>query len=289
MFLFFYRKYAAFAGWSAVVLIFLSAFLMQASRNGNDLWLTYWVDTSTGANNTRFYLVRVLSTMWTWTIVISMLNLVFSCSQRNIFSTFMLIQKLACADYPCYVWHHQFSFHFGKGIFFCIRWPPCSNPYSCISSWKYHQCTNLFLWPKSQWSDPKQVWYLIHQITSSLLVSFERLKRPMAFDALRTFRLSSDLYTVDDSLPFILNIFVANFFSLLGTLVVLSYSQVNYVNNSLGPALYSCTSEKKLNHISCISWMFGLQVSFLLILLPLWLIYRKLQVPISLIYFCIDA
>ena len=108
-----------------------------------------------------------------------MLNLVFSCSQRNIFSTFMLIQKLACADYPCYVWHHQFSFHFGKGIFFCIRWPPCSNPYSCISSWKYHQCTDLFLWPKSQWSDPKQVWYLIHQITSSFLVSFERLKRPM--------------------------------------------------------------------------------------------------------------
>ena len=34
---------------------------MQASRNGNDLWLTYWVDTSTGTNNTSFYLVRVLS------------------------------------------------------------------------------------------------------------------------------------------------------------------------------------------------------------------------------------
>lgn len=116
--------------------------------------------------------------MWTWTIVISMLNLVFSCSQRNIFSTFMLIQKLACADYPCYVWHHQFSFHFGKGIFFCIRWPPCSNPYSCISSWKYHQCTNLFLWPKSQWSDPKQVWYLIHQITSSLLVKLRKVETP---------------------------------------------------------------------------------------------------------------
>ena len=38
---------------------------------------------------------------------------------------------------------------------------------------------------------------------------------------------SPTLYTVDDSLLFILNIFVANFFSLLGTLVVLSYSQVN--------------------------------------------------------------
>ncbi|GJN29448.1 hypothetical protein PR202_gb17674 [Eleusine coracana subsp. coracana] len=60
---------------------------------------------------------------------------------------------------------------------------------------------------------------------------------------LNVYKLSSDLYTIDDSLPFILNIFVANFFSLLGTLVVLSYSQV----------------------------------SFLLILFPLWLIYNKVQ------------
>lgn len=99
-------------------------------------------------------------------------------------------------------------------------------------------------------------------------------------NALWTSRLSSDLYTVDDSLPFILNIFVANFFSLFGTLVVLSYSQVNCVNNSIGPTLYL---RKKLNRVSCISWMFGLQVSFLLVLLPLWLIYRKLQVLISFI------
>lgn len=32
---------------------------------------------------------------------------------------------------------------------------------------------------------------------------------------------------VDDSLPFILNILLANFFSLVGTAVVLSYAQVN--------------------------------------------------------------
>uniref|UniRef100_A0A453QZE0 ABC transporter domain-containing protein n=1 Tax=Aegilops tauschii subsp. strangulata TaxID=200361 RepID=A0A453QZE0_AEGTS len=51
-----YKKYATLAGWSMVFLIFVSAFLMQASRNGNDLWLTYWVDSSSGTNNTRFYL-----------------------------------------------------------------------------------------------------------------------------------------------------------------------------------------------------------------------------------------
>ncbi|XP_058497007.1 ATP-binding cassette sub-family C member 10 isoform X2 [Solea solea] len=36
-------------------------------------------------------------------------------------------------------------------------------------------------------------------------------------------RFSSDLYSVDDSLPFILNIFLANIFGLLGMLVVISY------------------------------------------------------------------
>ena len=39
-------------------------------------------------------------------------------------------------------------------------------------------------------------------------------------------RLSSDLYTIDDSLPFILNILLANFVGLLGIAIVLSYVQV---------------------------------------------------------------
>ncbi|KAG8093776.1 hypothetical protein GUJ93_ZPchr0012g20484 [Zizania palustris] len=51
-----YKKYITFAGWSIAFLTCLSAFLMQASRNGNDLWLTYWVDTSTGTSHTIFYL-----------------------------------------------------------------------------------------------------------------------------------------------------------------------------------------------------------------------------------------
>lgn len=36
-------------------------------------------------------------------------------------------------------------------------------------------------------------------------------------------RFSSDLYSVDDSLPFILNILLATVFNLLGMLVVMSY------------------------------------------------------------------
>ncbi|KAL9267029.1 ABC transporter C family member 13-like protein [Drosera capensis] len=39
-----YKTYAAFSGWFIAGLVLLSAVLMQASRNGNDLWLSYWVD-----------------------------------------------------------------------------------------------------------------------------------------------------------------------------------------------------------------------------------------------------
>ncbi|KAL6606766.1 hypothetical protein ACP70R_042419 [Stipagrostis hirtigluma subsp. patula] len=165
-----YKNYATFAGWSIVILICLSAFLMQASRNGNDLWLTYWVDASTGSKNTRFYLI-ILAMFGT-------INSLFTLGRA-------------------------FSFAFG-GLRAAIH---------------IHAS-------------------LLENIIGAPVSFFDQNPSGRILN-----RLSSDLYTVDDSLPFILNIFVANFFSLLGTLVVLSYSQV----------------------------------SFLLVLLPLWLIYRKLQ------------
>uniref|UniRef100_A0A0A9DMU8 ABC transporter C family member 13 n=1 Tax=Arundo donax TaxID=35708 RepID=A0A0A9DMU8_ARUDO len=165
-----YKKYAAYAGWLLVTLICLSAFLMQASRNGNDLWLTYWVDTSTGTNNTRFYLIILA--------IFGIINSLFTLGRA-------------------------FSFAFG-GLRAAV-----------------HIHTSL-----------------LENIISAPVCFFDQNPSGRILN-----RLSSDLYTVDDSLPFILNIFVANFFSLLGTLVILSYSQV----------------------------------FFLLILLPLWLIYSKVQ------------
>ncbi|PNT76346.1 hypothetical protein BRADI_1g47277v3 [Brachypodium distachyon] len=165
-----YKKYATFAGWSMVFLIFLSAFLMQASRNGNDLWLTYWVDTRTGTNNTRFYLTILA--------VFGIINSFFTLGRA-------------------------FSFAYG-GLCAAIQ---------------IH--TDL-----------------LSNLIGAPVSFFDKNPSGRILN-----RLSSDLYAIDDSLPFILNIFVANFFSLLGTLVVLCYSQV----------------------------------SFLLILVPLWLIYSKVQ------------
>lgn len=165
-----YKKYATFAGWSIVFLICLSAFLMQASRNGNDLWLTYWVDTSTGTKHTRFYLT-----------ILAMFGII---------NSFFTLGR-------------AFSFAYG-GLCAAIQ---------------IH-------------AD------LLENLISAPVSFFDQNPSGRILN-----RLSSDLYAIDDSLPFILNIFGANFFSLLGTLVVLSYSQV----------------------------------SFLLILVPLWLIYSKVQ------------
>jgi ATP-binding cassette subfamily C (CFTR/MRP) protein 10 len=55
-----YRNYAVFSGWFITIVILVSAVLMQGSRNGNDLWLSYWVDkTGKGVSHysTSFYLV----------------------------------------------------------------------------------------------------------------------------------------------------------------------------------------------------------------------------------------
>uniref|UniRef100_A0A1J3GMA5 ABC-type xenobiotic transporter n=4 Tax=Noccaea caerulescens TaxID=107243 RepID=A0A1J3GMA5_NOCCA len=168
-----YRNYAVFCGWFITIVILVSAVLMQASRNGNDLWLSYWVDkTGRGVthDSTSFYLM-VLSI---FCIINSILTLV-----------------------------RAFSFAFG-GLKAAVR----------VHSELICKLINA----------PTQ---FFDQTPSGRILN----------------RFSSDLYTIDDSLPFILNILLANFVGLLGIVLVLSY----------------------------------VQVLFLLLLLPFWYIYSKLQ------------
>ncbi|XP_070660846.1 ABC transporter C family member 13 isoform X3 [Malus domestica] len=168
-----YKKYATFSGWLISVLICLSAVLMQASRNGNDLWLSNWVD-ATGRGqkeySTSFYLVMLCI----FCIVNSILTLV-----------------------------RAFSFAFG-GLRAAV---------------KVHDT-------------------LLKRIINAPVQFFDQTPGGRMLN-----RFSSDLYTIDDSLPFILNILLANFVGLLGIAIVLSY----------------------------------VQVFFLLLLFPFWYIYNQLQ------------
>ncbi|XP_031737700.1 ABC transporter C family member 13 isoform X2 [Cucumis sativus] len=168
-----YKNYAAFCGWFIAIIICISALLMQASRNGNDLWLSFWVDTTGRSqmdSSTTFYLVTL-------------------CIFCIINSFFTLLRA--------------FSFAFG-GLQAAV---------------KVHDT-------------------LLNKLIHAPIQFFYQTPGGRILN-----RLSSDLYTIDDSLPFILNILLANFVGLLGIAVVLSY----------------------------------VQVFFLLLLLPFWYIYSKLQ------------
>ncbi|OVA01330.1 ABC transporter [Macleaya cordata] len=169
-----YKAYAEFSSWPIAITICISAILMQASRNGNDLWLSHWVDTTTGSqksnNSTSFYLV--------------------------ILCIFCLLNSLLTLV-------RAFSFAFG-GLRAAIQ---------------VHS-------------------ELLDKLVNASVYFFDRTPTGRILN-----RLSSDLYMIDDSLPFILNILLANFVGLVGIAIVLSY----------------------------------VQVIFLLLLLPLWYIYSKLQ------------
>ncbi|WOK92133.1 hypothetical protein Cni_G00824 [Canna indica] len=182
-----YKNYASFASWPVVILICISASFMQASRNGNDLWLSYWVDVTTGTEETRFYLL--------------------------ILSAFGVVNSL-------FTLARAFSFSYG-GLRAAVQ----------VHTELLSKLVNAPV-------------YFFDQNPSGRILN----------------RLSSDLYTIDDSLPFILNILLANFFSLLGVAVVLSYSQIiflillfplGYVYQKL-QSYYRCTS-RELRRLDSVS------------------------------------
>ncbi|KAJ0075562.1 hypothetical protein Patl1_34753 [Pistacia atlantica] len=195
-------NYAAFSGWVITFVICLSAILMQASRNGNDLWLSYWVDT-TGSNETQYSTSFYLVILCTFCIANSFLTLLraFSFAYGGLQAAVQvhntLVNKIINAPV---LFFDQTP---GGRILNRLEWGYCFG--SC------HLCYVLLL--------------LLNSFFSSIgaLFTDSVVYLPCIFAFCR---FSSDLYTIDDSLPFILNILVANFVGLLGIAVVLSYVQV---------------------------------------------------------------
>ncbi|XP_031482452.1 ABC transporter C family member 13 isoform X2 [Nymphaea colorata] len=155
-----YKSYAKFASLPVALVICLSAFLMQASRNGNDFWLTHWVDTYSWSHHSNPSVHFYLSVLCIFAAVSSLLTLVraFSFSYGGLRATVQVHNKLL------------------KKL---IHAPIC----------------------------------FFEQNPTGRIIN----------------RFSSDQYAIDDSLPFILNILLANFFSLLGVAIVLSYVQIFFI------------------------------------------------------------
>ncbi|KAL8232301.1 hypothetical protein R6Q57_002079 [Mikania cordata] len=166
-----YMNYASFSGWHITTITCLSALLMQASRNGNDLWLSSWVDTTALENHST--------------------------------SLYLVILCVFCAANSFLTLVRAFSFAYG-GLRAAIQ---------------VHN-------------------NLLKKLVDAPIAFFDQTPSGRILN-----RLSSDLYTIDDSLPFILNILLANFVGLLGIAIILSF----------------------------------VQVMFLLLILPFWYVYSKVQ------------
>ncbi|KAJ7517215.1 hypothetical protein O6H91_21G014900 [Diphasiastrum complanatum] len=153
-----YWTYAAFCGWFTLGVIFVSATLMQASRNGNDWWLAHWVDDNFRKHKekTVYFYLEVL-------VIIACCNSIFTLARA-------------------------FSYAYGG-----LR-----------AAFHVHE-------------------KLLQNIIKAPVSFFDQNPKGRILN-----RFSSDLYAVDDSLPFTANNLLANVFGLLGITTILCFVQKYY-------------------------------------------------------------
>eukprot|EP00850_Spirogloea_muscicola_P005214 SM000023S07670 [mRNA] locus=s23:744663:754300:- [translate_table: standard] len=159
-----YRQYLAAVGWAVVALVAASIFLMQATQNGADVWLSLWDDHTSPSSVSQppggFFYLEVYASL-------ALANTIFTLSR-------------------------SFSFAYGglraaKGL---------------------HQ-------------------ELLSSVLAAPVDFFDRTPRGRILN-----RFSSDQNTIDDSLPFIVNILVTIVFEMGGVLVVVCYTQRFYRETS---------------------------------------------------------
>ncbi|NWS22729.1 MRP7 protein, partial [Pachyramphus minor] len=188
-----YKAYWLAVGtWLALSILF-SLLLMQASRNISDWWLSYWISSISQTANTSA-MVCSASLPSPELLLFSTAGLVFP------------IQALDTAPVPS---NGSVDVNFYLIVYGSIAG---ANSLFTIS--------RAFLFAYGTLRAATVIHNRLLQRVLKATVTF--------FDTTPTGRIlnrfSSDLYCVDESLPFFLNIFLANMYGLLGILVIISYS-----------------------------------------------------------------
>ncbi|XP_077199113.1 ATP-binding cassette sub-family C member 10 isoform X2 [Paroedura picta] len=182
-----YRAYWLAVGSCLALAVLLSLLLMQASRNVSDWWLSNWISSLPHAENAS---IRSLSCL--------------PSSQLLLFSHGGLVSPVL-ASVPS---NNSLDLKFYLTVYGCIA--GANSVFTILRAFLFAYGT----------------------IRAATVIHNRLLGRVMKatmtfFDSTPTGRIlnrfSSDLYCVDDSLPFILNIFLANMFGLLGMFVMITY------------------------------------------------------------------
>ncbi|XP_066034710.1 ATP-binding cassette sub-family C member 10 isoform X1 [Chamaea fasciata] len=187
-----YKAYWMAMGSCLAISILFSLFLMQASRNISDWWLSYWISSISQTANTS----------------------VMACSaslpspELLFFSTSGLVSPIQDLDKTLTPPNGSVDVNFYLLVYGSIA--GANSLFTIIRA---------FLFACGALRAAAVIHNRLLQRVLKATVTF--------FDTTPTGRIlnrfSSDLYCVDDSLPFILNIFLANLYGLLGMLVIMTY------------------------------------------------------------------
>ncbi|XP_010125265.1 PREDICTED: multidrug resistance-associated protein 7 [Chlamydotis macqueenii] len=187
-----YKAYWLAVGSCLALSILFSLFLLQASRNISDWWLSHWISSISQTANTSV-MVCSASPPSTELLLFSIVGLVSP------------IQALDTTPIPS---NGSLDLNFYLIVYGSIA--GANSLFTILRAFLFAYGT----------------------IRAATVIHNRLLQRALKatvtfFDTTPTGRIltrfSSDLYCVDDSLPFILNIFLANMYGLLGVLVIITY------------------------------------------------------------------
>ncbi|XP_034739863.1 multidrug resistance-associated protein 7 [Etheostoma cragini] len=189
-----YHTYWAAVGGVLAASVLMSLLLMQASKNVSDWWLTHWITElkNNGSTSTN-------STISSSAAFSSPLLLLFSPGglMSPLSSLQMFPSSNVSSDIRFYLTVYS-SIATANTVFTALRAFLFAYGAICAATAIHNR--------------------LLDRVLKATVCFFDTTPMGRILN-----RFSSDLYTVDDSLPFILNILLANVFGLLGMLVVISY------------------------------------------------------------------
>ncbi|EOB04098.1 Multidrug resistance-associated protein 7, partial [Anas platyrhynchos] len=187
-----YKAYWLSVGSCLALSILFSLLLMQASRNISDWWLSHWISSISQTPNTSVTVCAVS----------------LPSVELLLFSTVGLVSPIQALDTA----------------------PVPSNASADVNF--YLMVYGSIAGANSLFTIFRAFLFAYGTIRAAVVIHNRLLQRVVKatvtfFDTTPTGRIlnrfSSDLYCVDDTLPFILNIFLANMYGLLGMLVIITY------------------------------------------------------------------
>nr|XP_057929330.1 ATP-binding cassette sub-family C member 10 isoform X2 [Doryrhamphus excisus] len=184
-----YGTYWAAVGGALATSILLSLLAMQASKNMSDWWLSHWISelkNTSGVNNSS------------WGVLTAPHLLLFSSG--GLMSSLSLPQASSA--------NLSSEVRFYLTVYGCFA--TANTVFTAIRAFLFAYgtiCAATVIHKR-----------LLNRVLKATMTFFDTTPLGRILN-----RFSSDLYSVDDSLPFILNILLANVFNLLGMLVMMSY------------------------------------------------------------------